>query len=262
MLKTDLTGKVALVTGGNGAIGKATALMLAENGADVVIHGQNEAKGAAAVEEIEKTGRRTVFLKADLSNPGEARAMAEKALSMFGKIDILVNNAGTNVGPEERRPIHEFSDAQWDRIIDTDLNGVYHTSKPIIKEMAKQKYGRVINIGSVAGVTPLRLQCGFVAAKAALHELTRAMAIELAPLGIAVNAVVPGSIMAEGTKALFYSDPVKTEAILSHIPMHRPGTPEEVAACVLFLASDAASYVTGSLLVVDGGWTCGYNRDF
>jgi NAD(P)-dependent dehydrogenase (short-subunit alcohol dehydrogenase family) len=262
MLKTDLTNKTALVTGGNGAIGSATAKMLAENGADVVIHGQNEQKGAAVLGELEKTGRKAAFLKADLSKPEEARDMAKKALDMFGRIDILVNNAGTNVGPEERKPIHEFSEEQWDRIIDTDLNGVYHTSKPIIAEMAKQKYGRIINIGSVAGVTPLRLQCGFVAAKAALHELTRAMAIELAPLGIAVNAVIPGSIMAEGTKALFYSDPVKTEAILSHIPMHRPGTPEEVASCVLFMSSDAASYVTGSLLIVDGGWTCGYNRDF
>ena len=262
MLKTDLTNKIALVTGGNGAIGSATAVLLAQNGADVIIHGQNEQKGAAALKEIEKTGRRSAFLKADLSIPDEAREMAKKAIDIFGKIDILVNNAGTNVGPDDRKPIHEFSEENWDKIVNTDLNGVFHVSKPIIKKMTEQKYGRIINIGSVAGVTPLRLQCGFVAAKAALHELTRAMAIELAPFGIAVNAVIPGSIMVEGTKKLFYSDPVKSEAILSHIPLHRPGTPEEVANCILFMASDAASYVTGSLLVVDGGWTCGYSRDF
>jgi NAD(P)-dependent dehydrogenase (short-subunit alcohol dehydrogenase family) len=262
MLKTDLSNKIALVTGGNGAIGSATAVKLAENGADVIIHGQNEEKGAAAVAEIEKTGRKAAFLKADLSVPEQAREMAEKAVGMFGRIDILVNNAGTNVGPDDRKPIHEFSEHHWDRIIDTDLNGVFHVSKPIIKKMTEQKYGRIINIGSVAGVAPLRLQCGFVAAKAALHELTKAMAIELAPLGIAVNAVIPGSIMVEGTKKLFYSDPAKSEAILSHIPLHRPGTPEEVANCILFMSSDAASYVTGSLLIVDGGWTCGYSRDF
>lgn len=262
MLKTDLTNKIALVTGGNGAIGSAAAIKFAENGADVIIHGQNEQKGAEVVEKIEKIGRRTAFLKADLSKPGEAAAMAEQALKMFGRIDILVNNAGTNVGPDDRRPIHEFSEEHWDRIINTDLNGVFHVSKPVIKKMAEQKYGRIVNIGSVAGVAPLRLQCAFVAAKAALHELTKSMAIELAPLGVAVNAVVPGSIMVEGTKKLFYSDPVKSEAILSHIPLRRPGMPEEVADCILFLASDAASYVTGSLLIVDGGWTCGYTRDF
>ena len=262
MLKADLSNKIALITGGNGAIGSATAVKFAENGADVIIHGQNEETGAAVVNEIEKIGKKAVFLKANLSIPDEARKMAEQALEVFGRIDILINNAGTNVGIDGRKPIHEFSDEDWNRIIDTDLSGVFHVSKPIIKKMAERKYGKIINIGSIAGVTPLRLQCGFVAAKAALHELTRAMAIELAPLGILVNAVVPGSIMFEGTKKLFYSDPVKAEGILSHIPLHRPGTPEEVANCVLFMSSDAASYVTGSLLVVDGGWTCGYSRDF
>jgi NAD(P)-dependent dehydrogenase (short-subunit alcohol dehydrogenase family) len=135
-------------------------------------------------------------------------------------------------------------------------------SRPIIKKMAERGRGKIINIGSVAGVAPLRLQCAFVAAKAGVHELTRAMAIELAPLGILVNAVIPGSVMSEGTRKIFYSDPVKTEAILSHIPLGRPGTPEEIAYCVLFLASEATSYVTGSLLVADGGWTSGFSRDF
>lgn len=261
-MKIDFNGKVALVTGGNGAIGGAAALRFAECGADVIIHGRNEQKGAEVLKQVENTGRRAAFIKADLSDPDDARALSEKALALFGRVDILVNNAGTNVGPDGRKPIHEFSEDNWNNIIDTDLNGIFHVSKPIIKNMIERGYGRIVNVGSVAGVTPLRLQSGFVAAKAGVHELTRAMAIELAPHNILVNAVAPGSVMMEGTKKLFYSNPEKSESLLSHIPLHRPGEPDEIAGAILFLASEYASYITGSVLVVDGGWTCGYNRDW
>ncbi len=261
-MKLDMNNKVVLVTGGSGAIGSATALKFAENGADIIIHGLSEEKGNKVVKEIEAMGRKALFLKANLSDPEDARNMSITALEKFGKVDILINNAGTNVGPEGRKPIHEFAEEDWNKIINTDLSGIFHVSKPIIKSMIERKYGKIVNVGSVAGVVPLRLQCGFVAAKAAVHELTRAMAIELAPHNIYVNAVVPGSIMFEGTRKNFYSDPARAEAILSHIPLHRAGEPEEVADTILFMASDEASYITGSILVVDGGWTSGFSRDF
>ena len=261
-MNVDLKNRVALVTGGGGTIGSAAALKLAENGADVIIHGQNEDKGNKVVKQIEALGRKSAFMKANLSDPGESRRLSEKAIEKFGKVDILINNAGTNVGTDDRKPIHEFSEDEWNRIIDTDLSGIFHVSRPIIKSMIQNNYGKIVNVGSVAGVTPLRLQCAYVAAKAAVHELTRAMALELAPHNIYVNAVVPGSIIFEGTKALFYGDPAKAEDLLSHIPLHRPGNPEEVANAILFVSSDDASYITGTIFTVDGGWTCGYTRDF
>jgi NAD(P)-dependent dehydrogenase (short-subunit alcohol dehydrogenase family) len=257
-----MSGKVALVTGGNGAIGGATALKFAECGADVIIHGRDDTNAAEMLGRLENTGRRAAFIEADFNDPEEAKALPEKALSLFGKVDVLVNNAGANVGPDGRKPIHEFSQTDWNQIIDTDLKAIYYVSGPIVKSMIGKMGGKIINVGSVAGITPLRLQSAFVAAKAGVHGLTRAVAIELAPHNILVNAVAPGSIMMEGTKQLFYSKPETAESLLSHIPLHRPGTPDEIANVILFLASDYASYITGSVLVVDGGWTCGYNRDW
>jgi len=257
-MKLDFNKKVVLVTGAGGAIGGATALKFAENGADVIIHDLKEEAGNKVVNQITAMGRKSAFIKADLNIPEEAQKISEKAIELFGKIDILVNNAGFNA----KNPIQEFDDDEWNRAININLNSVYHVSKPVIKSMIEKKFGKIINVGSVAGMVPLRLQSAYVAAKAGVHELTRAMAIELAQYNIYVNAVLPGSILTEGTNKSFYSDPVKAEAILSHIPFHRPGTPEEVANAILFLASDEASYITGSLLVVDGGWTSGYSRDF
>ena len=138
-----------------------------------------------------------------------------------------------------------------------------YCSKPAIQQMVKQgEGGNIINIGSIVGVTPLRLQCAFTAAKAGVFNLTKAMALELAPLNIRVNGIAPGSIMFEGTRKLFYADPVKAEAMMSHIPQNRPGEPKDIAGMACFLASDDSSYMTGTINVVDGGWICGYTRDF
>jgi NAD(P)-dependent dehydrogenase (short-subunit alcohol dehydrogenase family) len=181
---------------------------------------------------------------------------------LFGGIDILINNAGVNVGPNERKPIHEFDDKMWDWIIGIDLDGVFHFSKAVIPQIISREGGVIINISSVVGQIPFRNQCAFTAAKAGVINLSKAMALELAPHNIRVNVIAPGSIMAEGTKKLFYDDPVKTDAILSHIPQHRVGSPDDIAYAALYLASTEAGYVTGSVLTVDGGWTCGYARDF
>ena len=140
---------------------------------------------------------------------------------------------------------------------------MYYCSKPAILQMERQGWGgSIINIGSIVGLAPLRLQCAFTAAKAGVFNLTKAMALELAPLKIRVNAIAPGSIMFEGTRKLFYADAVKAEAMMSHIPMHRPGNPEDIAGMACFLASEDSAYMTGTVNVVDGGWICGYTRDF
>jgi 3-oxoacyl-[acyl-carrier protein] reductase len=254
-MKVDLNGKAALVTGSGGFIGREIALKMAENGADIIINDLNEENGIRVVKEIEMLGRKAIYIKADVSNVDDMKSMADKAIKGFGKIDILVNNAGVNLG---RSPIHEFKDEDWDRTLEIDLSGIFRCSKPMISHMVQRKYGKIINIGSIVGLVPLRMQCAYAAAKAGMFNLTKAMAIELAPHGILVNAIAPGSI----SNVSFYSDPVKSEAILSHIPLHRSGTPEDIANMVLFLASDDSNYITGSIMVVDGGWVCGFARDW
>lgn len=261
-MKIDFKDKVVIITGALGAIGKVAALKFAENGANVVLCDVNEKDYEIVINDIKAFGVDALFIKVDLGDPNQASGIAQKAIEKFGKIDILINNAGTNVSPDGRKPIHEFSEENWDKIISIDLSGVYHCSKPIIKHMVERKYGKIINIGSIAGLVPLRMQCAFVAAKAAVHALTKAMAIELAPFGINVNAIAPGSIMTEHNKQFFYSDPEKAESLLSHIPLHRPGEPINIANTMLFMTSDEACYMTGSVVVVDGGWTCGYTRDW
>jgi NAD(P)-dependent dehydrogenase (short-subunit alcohol dehydrogenase family) len=183
----------------------------------------------------------------------------------FGRLDILVNNAGINT-MKHRVNVDEFPLEEWERILKVDLTGVFIVSKAVSARMIAQKYGNIINISSVFGIVPARLQCAYVAAKAGVLNLTKAMALELAPNGILVNCVAPGSILTDGTKGLFYSDDAimqeRARAMLSHVPLNRPGTSEEIAHAVLFLAAPESSYITGSVITVDGGWTAGFSRDF
>lgn len=262
-MNVDLTGKIALVTGSAGGIGRGIAMMFAKNGADVVINDLNEEGGFKVVEQIQSSGHRSIFIKANVGDREEAQAMIDRVVGEFGKIDILVNNAGINIPIKDRGPIHEFPDEMWDKIINVDLDGVYYCSKAALKYMTRKGYGKIINISSIVGSVPLRNQCAFAAAKAGVIQLTKAMAIELAPFGINVNAILPGSInvQAMSESGGMYADG-RFESIMSHIPFNRPGTPEDIAYGALYLASDAASYVTGSLLVIDGGWTCGFARDW
>lgn len=263
-MKLDLEGKVVIVTGGGGAIGSAMCKRFAENGAKVVVSGRTLSKLEAVVEEIRAGGGEASAITADVSNRESDEALVAKTVEIYGRLDCLVNNAGINGGPDKRVPIHEYDDDLWERIIQTDLNGVYYCSKPAIKQMIAQgEGGSIINIGSIVGLTPLRLQCAFTAAKAGVFNLTKAMAMELAPENIRVNGIAPGSIMFEGTRALFYSDKARSEGILSHIPQHRAGDPDDIAYMTCFLADEKVSgYMTGSIVTIDGGWICGYTRDF
>jgi len=262
-MRVDLEGRVAIVTGSGRGIGRAIALSFAENGANVVVNCYTRvSEGMDVATEIEELGRKSLFVKANVTDSEQVNEMMRQAIKTFGRIDILANNAGINVLIEGRVPIHDFSEADWDRIIDVDLKGVFLCSKAAAQQMIKQGGGKIINISSVAGIVPLRNQSAYVAAKAGVINLTRAMALELAPHGINVNAIAPGSTLTEATKVLFYSDPEKAEKTLSHIPLKRPAEPKDIANAALFLASEDANYITGSVLVVDGGWLAGYARDW
>lgn len=262
-MNVNLNGKVVIVTGGGGAIGRAMCLQLAKNGAKVAVAGRTIATLQAVVDEITAMGGEAIAVVTDVSKKESAENMVAETVKAFGRLDCLVNNAGINGGPDQRKPIHEYDDDLWKKIIDVDLNGVYYCSKAAIPQMIAQgEGGSIINIGSIVGLTPLRLQCAFTAAKAGVFNLTKAMALELAGHNIRVNGIAPGSIMFEGTRKLFYADPVKAEAILSHIPQHRAGDPDDIASMTCFLASEDSGYMTGSIVTIDGGWTCGYTRDF
>ncbi|WP_425418083.1 SDR family NAD(P)-dependent oxidoreductase [Oricola indica] len=257
-MEIDLEGKVAIVTGAAGAIGRAISRRLAGNGARVVI-ADIDLTGAEA---FAATLPGAMACHIDIADEASVAAGVAAILDHFGQIDILVNNAGINTHAH-RVNIDVFPRAEWDRILRVDLDGTYLMSKAALAPMlARGAGGRIINIASVVGLAAMRLQSPFVAAKAGLIHLTRSMALELAPQGILVNAIAPGSVLSEGTRALFYSEDGsfagRTAEFMAQVPMGRPGTPEEIAEPVLFLASPAAAYVNGQTLAVDGGWTAGY----
>jgi 3-oxoacyl-[acyl-carrier protein] reductase len=259
-MKVDLKGRVAVVTGAAGAIGQATALMLAENGATVAVNDLHDPEATCAA--IRQHGGKARGYIADVSNVSSVDSMISAIESDLGPIDIMVNNAGINVG-KNRVPIHEFPDADWHKIISVDLDGVFFCSRAVSSRMIGRRKGTIINITSVLGIVPARLQCAFTAAKAGVANFTRSHALEVGKYGIRVNGIAPGSILTEGTRSMFYSpENTQRDSMLSHIPLGAPGETEDIAAAVLFLAADDAKYITGHILVVDGGWTAGYTRDW
>ena len=277
-MKVALEGKVAIVTGGANGIGRAIVDALVDNGAQVAIVDIDKEAGKQTATEVQQSGGACLFVEGDVSNASEMVAAADQIAAHFGKIEILVNNAGINTR-SDRVPIHQYTFEDWRRILEIDLTGVFTTSRAVIPHIlayiseerdstsdSADATGRIVNISSIAGLVPLRLQSAYVAAKAGVANLTRSMALELGPEGILVNAVAPGSTLTRGTEALFYGDDgAYTEnaaSLLSHIPIGRPGKTTEIAAAVLFLVSPDASYINGSILAVDGGWTAGYTRDW
>jgi NAD(P)-dependent dehydrogenase (short-subunit alcohol dehydrogenase family) len=261
-MKVDLAGRVALITGAGQGIGEAMAYAFSENGAVIAVNDINPG-GVQTVTEIERRGGKAKFYRGDVGDVDGVNAMVAAVAADLGPIDILVNNAGINLG-KERHPIHEFLDDDWHRIIRVDLDGLFYCSRAVSAQMVKRGKGTIINISSAFGVVPVRMQSAFAAAKAGVINFTRSHALEVGRYGIRVNAIAPGSILVEGTKALFYSPEGKKlgDSLLSHVALGRPGTPEDIAKGALYLASDDASYVTATVLVIDGGWTAGFARDW
>jgi 3-oxoacyl-[acyl-carrier protein] reductase len=257
----DLSGQVALVTGAARGIGQAIADRFAANGS-IVYYTDLVAEEAQAAAARTANGR---FLRLDVTRPDEIARAVERIVADCGRLDILVNNAGVNT-LAHRVPVDQFPRDEWDRIVAVDLTGVYEMSRAVSAVMCQKKRGRIINIASIAGLVPLRLQCAFVAAKAGVVNLTKAMALELGPHGILVNGIAPGSTLTEGTRKLFYGDDglfkESVQRMLDHVPLGRPGTVEEIAVAALFLADPDNSYMNGHILTVDGGWTAGYAREF
>jgi NAD(P)-dependent dehydrogenase (short-subunit alcohol dehydrogenase family) len=246
----DLKDRIVLVTGAARGIGRACALACAGSGADVIVGVRNLDDGQALVAEIEEKGHRGLAVQMNLENLPEVRAAIAKAHAAFGRIDVLVNNVG--LGPENLA--EDVTEEDFDLTLNVNLKGTFFTTQAVGKLMIAQKSGRIINISSQAGSVVLKGEAIYCMTKAAINHLTRCLAVEWAPHNISVNSVAPTFIWTDGTRPSL-SDPEFHAHVLGQIPLGRIGDPIDVAGTVVFLASPAASLITGANILVDGGWS-------
>ena len=245
-------GKVALVTGGTSGIGKATAIAFARQGAKVVLTGRREKAGAEVVAEINKLGGEAAFVRADIAKDADIKAMIKFTVDKFGKIDIAFNNAGV----EWKGPLDQANESEYRRIFDINVWGVLNSVRHEIPVMLKNGGGAIINTSSVAGHVGFPQLSVYIASKHAVEGLTKSLALEFAKQNIRINAVAPGPIATEMWDRVA-GDKETSAQIVSMVPAARVGTSEEIAAAVLYLASDAARFTTGTSIVVDGGFVAG-----
>jgi NAD(P)-dependent dehydrogenase (short-subunit alcohol dehydrogenase family) len=246
-----LDGKTAIVTGARRGIGRAIALALAREGANVVVSDTNQEDCQAVVDELEEPGRKGLALKCDVSSSDEVDSMVKRTVAEFGRVDILVNNAGILAF----KPFLELTDEDWDRTLNVNLKGQFLCARAAAKEMVKNKWGRIINISSISsggcGIA-FPLIAHYTASKGGVVALTEALALELTSQGINVNAICPGAIdtdMAKGVK-----EGGQLAQVLARIPKGRLGQPEEIASLAVFLSSGESDYISGAAIVIDGGW--------
>lgn len=246
--KFSLAGKVAIVTGASRGLGQGMAIGLAEAGADVVVVASSDAINQT-VKKVQELGRKCVGIKADLVSTAAIPDIISKTLEAFGKIDILVNCAGMI----RRAPAIEFSEKDWDDVINLNQKTLFFLSQAVAREMMKQKKGKIVNIASLLTFQGGIIVPSYTASKSAVGGLTKALANEWAQHGINVNAIAPGYMATEMTSAL-QNDPNRAPSILSRIPQGRWGSPEDMKGAVVYLASEASDYLQGHILCVDGGW--------
>ncbi len=244
----DLSGRLAVVVGGTSGIGRAMALGLADAGADVVVTGRREALVAEVAAEVEARGRRSLRVAADVSDTAGLERVKEACLETFGRLDIMIYAAGTT----KRIPTLEMDEADWARILDTNLTGMLRACQVFGREMVSRKYGRIIAIGSLTSFVGMFEVSAYVASKSGVAGLTKALAVEWAPYGVTVNAIAPGVFRTALNSALL--DSPRGQELLRRTPMKRFGQLEELVGAAVFLASDASAFVTGHVLAVDGGF--------
>lgn len=248
--KFRLNGKVCIVTGASRGLGRAMAIALAEAGADLVVTARSRAdleKTAGAIREL---GQSAMPIPCDVHDGSSVAAMVDRALAEFGRIDVLVNNAGGG----DLKPILEMSESEWLRIVDLNINSIFRMCKAVGPHMVRQRRGKIINMSSMYGLVGEKNVTAYCASKGAIIQLTRALALEWAEYNITVNAVAPGYIYTERTSRVF-DNPDLAKAFISRVPLGRIGQPEELGPLIVYLASDASDFMTGSVVVIDGGQT-------
>jgi NAD(P)-dependent dehydrogenase (short-subunit alcohol dehydrogenase family) len=246
-----LDGRVALITGGTQGLGLAMAQALAEAGADIVVTSRDLAKAQRCADTLaSSTGRRALGLAVDITEAQQINTMVEAVIEAFGRIDILVNNAGINI----RKPVEEFDEASWDLVQQTNLKAPFLCARAVAPHMKKQGAGRIINLASMLGQVALPERSAYCSSKGGVIQLTKVLALEWAKHNITVNAICPGPIATELNLPVI-NNPQANQLFISHIPLGRWGKPEELGGAIVFLASDASSFMTGATLTIDGGWT-------